>query len=279
MYCLKKNVIFILTVVLVFLLAGQAFAATHVVQRGETLWQISRRYGITLASLALANQISNKSRILVGQHLVIPGQSASESATPVTIQADARQPVHTVRAGETLWRIALNYNTTVAAIAAENSIANASIIIVGQRLVIPAGAGDATLTAEPLASRAGRNFSAAELDLFARLVHAEAAGESFEGQVAVAASVLNRVDSPLFPNTLSAVIFQVVSGFYQYSPVLDGRINLPANDSARRAVQEAINGRDPSLGATGFFNPAKTSNQWVRQQQVSVVIGNHVFFL
>lgn len=279
MYFVKKNVIIILAVALVFLLTGQAFALTHVVHKGETLWQISRRYRITVASLAQVNQISSKSHLLVGQHLVIPGQSDSESATPVVIQQAARQTVHTVRAGENLWRIALHYDTTVAAIVAENSITNSSIITVGQRLVITTrGAGTAPIPVA-LASRAGRNFSAAELDLFARIVHAEAAGESFEGQVAVAASILNRVDSPLYPNTLTAVIFQVVAGFYQYSPVLDGRINLPANDSARRAVQEAINGRDPSLGATGSFNPAKTLNQWVRRQVVSVVIGNHVFFL
>ena len=278
-YCLKKSVICVLAVALVFLLAGQVFAVTHVVRRGETLWQLSQRYRITLASLAQANQISNKSRILVGQHLVIPGQTASQSVAPVVIQPVAQQTVHTVRAGETLWRIALRYNITVGAVAAANSIANLNIINAGQRLIIPSSTATPTAAVVPIASRAGRNFSAAELDLFARLVYAEAAGESFEGQVAVAASVLNRVDSPLFPNTLTAVIFQVVSGFYQYSPVLDGRINLPANDSARRAVQEAINGRDPSLGATGFFNPAKTSNQWVRRQPVSVVIGNHVFFL
>lgn len=279
MYYLKKSVICILAIALVLLLAGQALAVTHVVLRGETLWQISQRYRITVASLAQANQISNKSRILTGQHLVIPGQTVSQSVTPVVIQPVAQQTVHTVRAGETLWMIAVRYNTTVAAVAAVNRITNLNIITVGQRLLIPNSGAGTTPAAVPVASRAGRNFSAAELDLFARLVHAEAAGESFEGQVAVAASVLNRVDSPRYPNTLTAVIFQVESGFYQYSPVLDGRINLPANESARRAVREAINGRDPSLGATGFFNPAKTSNQWVRQQPVSVVIGNHVFFL
>ncbi len=130
----------------------------------------------------------------------------------------------------------------------------------------------------PPAQTGTSRLTAAELDLFARLVHAEAAGEPFEGQVAVAASVLNRVRSPLYPNTLSAVINQVVNGHYQYSPVLDGRINLPANESARRAVQEALNGRDPSLGALGFFNPRKTNNQWVRSRPVTVTIGQHVFF-
>jgi spore germination cell wall hydrolase CwlJ-like protein len=121
-------------------------------------------------------------------------------------------------------------------------------------------------------------FTPAELDLFARLVHSEASGEPFEGQVAVAASVLNRIRSPLYPNTLSAVINQVVNGHYQYSPVLDGRINQPANESARRAVQEALSGRDPSRGALGFYNPRKTSNQWVRSRPVTVTLGQHVFF-
>ncbi|MBT9172988.1 MAG: Spore cortex-lytic enzyme [Syntrophomonadaceae bacterium] len=129
----------------------------------------------------------------------------------------------------------------------------------------------------PPAQTGGFRFTPAELDLFARLVHAEAAGEPFEGQVAVAASVLNRIRSPLYPDTLSAVIYQVVNGYYQYSPVLDGRINLPANESARRAVQEALSGRDPSLGALGFFNPRKTDNQWVRSRPVTVTIGQHVF--
>ncbi len=122
------------------------------------------------------------------------------------------------------------------------------------------------------------NFSPAEIDLFARLVHAEASGESHEGQVAVAASVLNRIRSSRYPNTLSAVVYQISSGRYQYSPVLDGRINRPAGSKARQAVEDAINGWDPSGGASGFYNPRKTSNRWVRQQPVTRTIGQHVFF-
>lgn len=139
-------------------------------------------------------------------------------------------------------------------------------------------AGPAPPVAQPATNpQSAFRFTPAELDLFARLVHSEAAGEPFEGQVAVAASVLNRIRSPLYPNTLTAVINQVVNGHYQYSPVLDGRINLPANESARRAVQEALSGRDPSRGALGFFNPRKTNNQWVRSRPVTVTIGQHVF--
>lgn len=123
------------------------------------------------------------------------------------------------------------------------------------------------------------NFTEADLDLFARIVHAESEGETFEGQVAVAASILNRIRSTRYPNTMWGVVYQVVSGRYQYSPVLDGRINRPAGESAKKAVQEALKGSDPSGGATGFYNPAKTSNQWVRQQPVTRRIGNHVFFV
>ena len=253
---------------LVFALVGQAAAAFHVVLPGESLWLISQRHGTTVAALAQENNLSNANYIEVGQRLTIPGQ--------------AKQAVHTVRAGETLWTISRQYNTTVASIAAENGILNVNMIKVGDRLVIPGATATEPAvpvsTVPPVPSRGGRSFNAAEMDLFARIVHAEAAGESFTGQVAVAATILNRVDSSRYPNTLTAVIYQIDSGFYQYSPVLDGRINLPANESARRAVVEAINGADPSLGATGFYNPRKTSNQWVRQQPVTIVIGNHVFF-
>ena len=122
------------------------------------------------------------------------------------------------------------------------------------------------------------NFSAADLDLFARIVHAESEGEPFQGQVAVAASILNRIRSTRYPNTMPGVVNQKSNGYFQYSPVLDGRINRPASESAKKAVQEALNGNDPSGGALGFFNPAKTSNQWVRSQLVTTTIGSHVFF-
>lgn len=117
-----------------------------------------------------------------------------------------------------------------------------------------------------------------DLGLLARLVHAEAAGEPFEGQVAVAATVLNRLKDSRYPGTVREVILQVINGFYQYSPVLDGKINTPANKSAYRAVRLALLGLDPSEGATGFYNPSLTADNWVRSQAVTKRIGNHVFY-
>ena len=127
------------------------------------------------------------------------------------------------------------------------------------------------------------SFSKAELDLLARLVHAEAKGESYTGQVAVAASVLNRLRHPDYPNTLSGVINQVVVAngkrYYQYEPVLNGSIKQPAGELAVYAVWDALAGWDPSLGAIGFFAPAKvSSSSWVRTRPVTVTIGDHRFF-
>ncbi|TYP48696.1 spore cortex-lytic enzyme [Thermosediminibacter litoriperuensis] len=121
-------------------------------------------------------------------------------------------------------------------------------------------------------------FSARDVELLAKLVYAEARGEPYIGQVAVAATVLNRVKSPDYPNTIPGVIFQKVNGYYQYCTVSDGQINLTPNETARRAVQDALAGYDPTGGAIGFYNPAKTSNAWVRSRQYMTTIGNHVFY-
>jgi len=126
--------------------------------------------------------------------------------------------------------------------------------------------------------RSPTSYAASDLDLLARLVQAEAEGQPYEGQVAVAATVLNRIKDPRYPNTIQGVIYQVVGRHYQYSTVANGRINLPAGETAYQAAIDAINGSDPSKGANGFYNPAKTRNRWVRSQPVTVVIGDHWFF-
>ncbi|ADL08142.1 spore cortex-lytic enzyme [Thermosediminibacter oceani] len=126
-------------------------------------------------------------------------------------------------------------------------------------------------------SSTGR-FSARDIELLAKLVYAEARGEPYIGQVAVAATVLNRVKSPDYPNTIPGVIYQKVNGYYQYCTVQDGQIYLTPNETARRAVQDALAGWDPTGGAIGFYNPAKTNNAWVKSRQYMTTIGNHVFY-
>lgn len=124
-------------------------------------------------------------------------------------------------------------------------------------------------------SSGGSNVSTSDSDyqLLARIISAEARGESYIGQVAVGAVVLNRVEHPSFPDTLAGVVYQPGA----FTAINDGQINQPIAESAYRAAKEALNGNDPSGGALYYFNPDKTSNKWIRTRPVLMRIGNHLF--
>lgn len=111
------------------------------------------------------------------------------------------------------------------------------------------------------------------VNLLARIISAEARGEPYSGQVAVGACVLNRVEHPSFPDTLSGVIYQNGA----FTAVVDGQFEQPIADSAYKAAKDALNGQDPSGGAIYYFNPDKTSNKWMRTRPVIKRIGNHLF--
>lgn len=120
---------------------------------------------------------------------------------------------------------------------------------------------------------ASASIISADHRLLSKLVYGEARGESYKGQVAVAAVVLNRVASSSFPNTISGVIYQ--SG--AFSCVDNGSINNTPDSSCIRAAREALNGWDPTGGCLYFYNPKKTSDKWIRTRTVKTVIGNHHF--
>lgn len=109
--------------------------------------------------------------------------------------------------------------------------------------------------------------------LLARLISAEARGEPYTGQVAVGAVVLNRVDHPSFPNSISGVIYQ--SG--AFSCLYDGQFDQPIAESAYRAARDALNGWDPSYGAIYYFNPATATSKWIWSRPTIVTIGKHMF--
>ena len=116
-------------------------------------------------------------------------------------------------------------------------------------------------------------FTNEEVNLLAKVISAEARGESYEGQVAVGAVILNRIAHPSFPDTLSGVVYQKGA----FSCVNDSNWYQPVAASARRAAQDAMNGWDPTGGAVYYYNPAKTSNAWMRSRKVIKIIGNHYF--
>ena len=120
---------------------------------------------------------------------------------------------------------------------------------------------------------ASAGIISADHRLLARLVYAEARGESYKGQVAVAAVVLNRVASASFPNTISGVVYQ--SG--AFSCVSNGSINNTPDSTAIRAALDALNGWDPTGGCLYYYNPKATRDKWIRTRTVKTVIGNHYF--
>lgn len=118
-----------------------------------------------------------------------------------------------------------------------------------------------------------------EVDLFSRLVSAEAAGESFEGKLAVATVIMNRVNNPNYPKSISGVILDQNWGI-QFTPVADGRINLPATNDSKQAVQMVLDGyRSFGSNVLFFVNPSTATNTYVTKNRTFyTTIGNHQFY-
>lgn len=117
--------------------------------------------------------------------------------------------------------------------------------------------------------------SASDTQLIARAVNGEARGEPYEGQVAVAAVILNRVKHSSFPNSISGVIYQPGA----FTAVSDGQINVPIaqNSTVYKACQDAMNGWDPTGGAIYYFNPDTATSSWIWSRQFIKQIGKHRF--
>lgn len=134
-------------------------------------------------------------------------------------------------------------------------------------LGLPAGSGSGG------GSGSSGGGNSGDVDLLARLISAESRGEPYEGQVAVGAVVLNRVNHASFPNSISEVIYQ--SG--AFSCLYDGQFDQPVAESSYRAARDALNGWDPSNGAIYYFNPATATSSWIWSRPAIVTIGKHMF--
>ncbi|MDI3281272.1 MAG: cell wall hydrolase [Bacillota bacterium] len=203
----------------------------YIVQPGDTLYSIARRFGVEVSELMRLNHIQDPTTLKPGQPLLL---------------------------GEPL--------PALSSRGLERRINNA---------LLPESSAAGSGTASPGLSRPPVvPVSPEEVELLARLVHAEARGEPYEGKVAVAAVVINRVRSGAFPNTIRGVIFQPA----QFKSVENGQIELPPDQESWQAAREAIAGRDPTGGALYFYNPQKsTALSWWSTRTVTAVIGNHNF--
>lgn len=133
-------------------------------------------------------------------------------------------------------------------------------------------AGSQTLRAMGIQSKSDYS-SDNNARLLARIINAEARGESYVGQVSVGAVVLNRVAHPSFPNTIAGVIFQEGA----FTAITDGQWDAEMYQTPYKAAQDALNGWDPTGGAIYYYNPAKTTNSWIYSRPVITTIGKHVF--
>lgn len=262
------------------ILAGQILLLPekYIVKPGDTLYFISRQYGIDLAELKNLNGLSSND-IFVGQALYIPQKSPYQKIT--------------VQKGDTLFLISRAYGVTVQDLKNLNGLVGDTIypgmkLLIPQNAVTPVNVPDRSqsLTSRGSFDRdtymkagSGIYYTAEDRMLLAKLIHAEAEGEPYNGKVAVGAVVVNRIKSPIFPNTIKGVIYQIDDqGFYQFSPVEDGRLySATPNKDSFNAADDALAGIDPTGGALYFFNPAKIDNRWLLSKPVIYKVGNHVF--
>lgn len=129
------------------------------------------------------------------------------------------------------------------------------------------------LTLGKMGISSGGTNNSNDLYLLAKLVHSEARGEPYTGQVAVAAVVLNRIKNPNFPNTMAGVIYQP----WAFTALHDGQFNLEPNNTAYQAAKDALNGWDPSYGSIYYYNARTATSQWIFSRRTTVVIGLHTF--
>lgn len=192
---------------------------------------------------------------------------------------------YSVQYGDTLFDIGQRFGVSYLTLEKLNGVSD--LIYPGQSVYIP-DSEMVTMTAQAPGSGAGiaesgsRYYSFVssyypsydEMYLLARLIYSEARGEPFEGQVAVGAVVMNRVKSPLFPNTIPDVIFEL----WQFEPVLNGTIWQQPNSQALEAAKYAVNGWDPTGGALYFYNPGKSYAPFFWGLRYLCTIGSHVFY-
>ncbi|GEM_PF-570870 len=169
---------------------------------------------------------------------------------------------YTVKRGDSLYSIAQRFGHTVEKLRSYNGLSTNNLRI-GQRLTIPPASQ----------AQKSNTLAGGDVDMLARLIHAEAQAEPYTGKVAVGAVVLNRTRAPGFPNSVAGVIYQPLA----FESVSNGWFYRAAASTSYQAARAAVSGWDPTGGAIYFFNPSKTRNRFIWSRKIVLQIGNHVF--
>lgn len=228
--------------------------AVYTAVSGDSLFKVSQVFHTTVDNIMKENNLITSS-LNIGQVLKVPGD------------------IYTVQKGDTLFLISQKYKMPITDLQRANNIYTDKLDI-GQRLTVPAPAS-VTKTPAPMPTETTA-YSATDLDLLSRLIMAEAQGEPYNAKVAVGAVVMNRVSSGLFADTVNGIIYQNINGYYQFTPVVNGWINKPANSDSINAAKDALNGVDPTNGALWYYDDT-TTNQFMLAKKVSIKISHMIF--
>lgn len=231
------------------LCTATAYAADYKVTSNDSLYKIGQLFKTSVNTIKSDNNLSSE-QIYPGQVLYVPAAT------------------YTVKSGDTMFLIAQRYGISLTSLQKANNKWDNNLIP-GYKLILPG--------VKPVSdSQTVIPYTKSEVDLLARLITAEAGGESYQAMVAVGGVVVNRVQSSDWPNNINDVIHQVIGGYYQFTPVKNGYINKPASDIALRAAWAALYGSDPSKGAIFYFDDS-TTNQWLRAKTVMARIDTMTF--
>jgi len=247
-----KTTLLALTLTLVS--SSSVFAASYKVKSGDTLYKVSKDYNTSTKSIMKNNKLSSDV-IHSGQVLDVPTNT------------------YNVVDRDTLFFIAKKYSISVQQIRVANNKWD-DVIHPGDVINIPTTTDNGQ--APPQNASTVVNYSNSDVDLLARLITAEASGESPDAMLAVGAVVINRVQSLQYPGKISSVINEVSDGHYQFTPVKNGMIDKVATKTATDAAYNALKGNDPTNGALFFFDNTVT-NEWLTSKPVAATLGKLIF--
>lgn len=240
-----------------------AKAADYTVVANDSLFKIGQLFKVSANTIKADNSLKTST--------IYPGQVLSVPAL-----------VHSVKSGDTLYLVSKKYGISLANLRKANNKYN-NLITPGQKLNIPGVKSQSSNnTSSSSSSNTSSNSSSVipytqkEIDLLARLIEAEAGGESYQAKVGVGGAVINRVQSSDWPSTITDVIYQKFGEYYQYTPVKNGMINKPASADSLKAAKAALNGSDPSKGAIFYYDNSST-NEWIRSKTVTARIDSIIF--
>jgi LysM repeat protein len=229
---------------------------TYTVQKGDSLYLIAQKYKMPLSEISRANNIYND-RLDIGQRLAVPVPGSA--SIPANTQPNAEPSTTSVTPAPPVASAPVNTPAP--------PVASAPVV---------APAADSAANAPVTKSAQAEVYSAEDLDVLSRLIMAETQGEPYQAKVAVGAVVMNRVQSGLFTDSVKGVIYQNINGYFQFTPVVNGWINKPANTDSINAAKDALNGADPTSGALWYYDDS-TTNQFMLSKEVAIKIGVMVF--